>query len=122
MRAFLIGLVAGGFGSLLGLGGGVLIVPALTGWLGLRQHQAHGTSAVAVAATAVVGAFTYASGGYVDYKAALLLTLGAVFAARAGARFSKKLSAKELRRAFGAFLLLVSLLLPFKDHLPHVRS
>ncbi len=122
MGPFLIGFGAGAFGALLGLGGGVLIVPALTGILRLSQHDAHGTSLVAVALTAVVGSLTYAAGGSVDWVAAVLLAATAMLAARLGARATRRLQARTLRRVFGAFLLGVAFLLPFKHQLPHVRA
>jgi len=120
--ALLIGFLAGSFGALLGLGGGVLIVPMLAGILGLSQHQAHGTSLVAVSLTAVVGSLTYALGGAVDWYAALLLAATAMAAARFGARLTSRIDGRSLRRIFGAFLLLVAMLLPFKHQLPHVRA
>ncbi len=122
MMAFIIGFLAGGFGSLVGLGGGVLIVPLLTGVLKVDQHQAHGTSIVAVALTAIVGSVAYALGGEVDWGAALLLAVTAMVAARLGAKSTKRLRARVLRRVFGLFLLLVAFVLPFKNRLPHVAA
>ncbi len=122
MIGFLIGLMAGSFGALVGLGGGVIMVPLLVGWARLRQHKAHGTSLLAVAGTAVVGGASYALGGSVDYLAALLLTIAAMLTARLGARFTGRLEPTMLRRIFGAFLIFTALLLPFKHQLPHVAS
>ncbi len=122
MVPFLIGFAAGGFGALLGLGGGVIIVPALTAFLKLPQHQAHGTSLVAVSLTAVVGSLSYALGGSVKWPAALLLTVTAMGAARLGAGYTRRLDARALRRFFGVFLLVVAMVLPFKHQLPHVRA
>jgi len=107
---------------LLGLGGGVLIVPLLVSVLKLSQHEAHGTSLVAVSLTAVVGSITYALGGAVDLTAAFLLAVTAILAARAGAKFTQKLKAATLRKIFGVFLLITALLLPFKHQLPHVQA
>jgi len=119
---FVIGLLAGAFGALLGLGGGVLIVPMLVAILKLSQHEAHGTSLVAVSLTAIVGAIAYALGGSVDWTAAFLLAVTAVLFARLGARFTRRLKGRSLRKIFGVFLLITALLLPFKQHLPHVRA
>jgi len=122
VAAFFAGLFAGAFGALLGLGGGVLLVPLLAGPLGLSQHEAHGTSLVAVSLTAVVGSLAYALGGAVDWKAAAWLAATAMVAARYGARATRRLSRRALRRIFGLFLLVFALLLPFKHRLPHVRA
>jgi len=120
--AFFIGLIAGSFGALVGLGGGVIMVPLLVGWARLDQHRAHGTSLLAVAGTALVGGTSYALGGRVDYFAALLLTVTAMATARFGARYTRRLKARSLRRVFGGFLVLTALILPFKHQLPHVAA
>ena len=120
MIGFAIGFLAGGFGALVGLGGGVIMVPLLVGWARLDQHRAHGTSLMAVAGTAIVGGLSYALGGSVDYTAAALLTATAMMTARLGARYTRQLDARSLRRIFGSFLILTAFLLPFKKQLPHV--
>ncbi len=122
MTGFLIGFLAGSFGALVGLGGGVIMVPLLVGWARLEQHRAHGTSLMAVAGTALVGGASYAVGGSVDYLAAALLTGAAILTARFGARFTRRLNAQSLRRIFGIFLVLTAFLLPFKQQLPHVAK
>ena len=115
---FLIGLIAGTFGGLIGLGGGVLMIPLMTGLLKLEQRKAHGTSLVAIVFTGVIGASTYAFHGVIDVSAAILLAAGAVWPARAGARLCHKMPERKLRRAFGAFLIAISMLLVLKPYLP----
>jgi uncharacterized membrane protein YfcA len=116
--SFLIGLVAGVFGGLVGLGGGVVMIPLMVGVLKLRQHEAHGTSLVAVAFTGLMGAFTYALEGSVDVGASLLLAATAILTSRYGAAYAHRLSERALKRAFGWFLILVSGLLLLKPYLP----
>jgi len=118
----LIGLIAGGFGALVGLGGGVIMVPLLVGWARLDQHRAHGTSLFAVAGTATVGVISYATGGRVDFAAAGLLTVTAMAAARYGAAYTTRLDAAKLKRIFAYFLIITALVLPFKSQLPHVAA
>ena len=122
VTGFWIGLIAGGFGAMVGLGGGVIMVPLLVGWARLDQHRAHGTSLFAVAGTATVGVVSYAVGGQVDFVAAGLLTITAMLAARYGAAYTKRLNATRLKQIFAYFLILTALILPFKSHLPHVAS
>lgn len=116
---FLIGLAAGIFGGLVGLGGGVIMIPLLVDLLKFDQHKAHGTSLVALIFTGIAGALTYALRGSVDIMASLYLAVTAIFTARAGARFANALPEWKLKRSFGGFLILVSLLLLLKPYLPH---
>lgn len=116
----LIGLAAGLFGGLVGLGGGVIMIPLMVGILKLSQHKAHGTSLVALVFTGVAGAATYASKGSVDITASLLLASTAVFTARAGARYANALPEWKLKRYFGGFLIMVALLLLLKPYLSGV--
>jgi hypothetical protein len=109
--SFLIGLAAGTFGGLVGLGGGVVMIPLMVGVAGLVQKQAHGTSLVAVVVTGLVGAATYAAKGRVDVWAAVLLATTDTITARLGARHANLLPEWKLKRAFGTFLLVVAVLL-----------
>ncbi|HEX7021743.1 MAG TPA: sulfite exporter TauE/SafE family protein, partial [Trueperaceae bacterium] len=113
-----IGLLAGFFGGLVGLGGGVVIVPLLTGWMHLSQHKAHATSLVAVVFTGLLGALAYSQGGAVNWLAALLLTLAATLATTLSARFARHVPAAMLRRLFGYLLIITGLLLPLEGLLP----
>ncbi len=117
MIHFFIGLVAGIFGGLVGLGGGVVMIPLMVGVLKLTQHQAHGTSLVALVFTGVAGAITYALKGSVDLTASALLAVTAIFTARFGAHFAHALPEWKLKRSFGGFLILVSILLLLKPYL-----
>jgi uncharacterized membrane protein YfcA len=110
-KSFLIGLAAGSFGGLVGLGGGVVMIPLMVGVAGLQQKQAHGTSLVALVFTGLVGAATYATRGQVDVLAAGLLALTATVTARFGARYAHVLPEWKLKRSFGAFLLAIALIL-----------
>lgn len=118
--SFLIGLVAGTFGGLVGLGGGVIMVPLLVSVLKIGQHKAHGTSLVALVFTGIMGSVTYAMQGSVDILASVLLASTAIFTARAGVRFAHALPDWKLKRFFGIFLLLVTIILLLKPYLPQV--
>jgi uncharacterized membrane protein YfcA len=117
VRSALIGLAAGTFGGLVGLGGGVVMIPLMVAILGLRQKEAHGTSLVALVFTGLAGAATYARRGAVDLLAALLLAATATATARTGARCAHALPEWKLKRSFGALLLAVSALLVAKPWL-----
>ncbi len=114
---FCIGLLAGLFGGITGGGGGIISIPLMVALLKLDQHAAHGTSLVALVFTGMVGAATYALNGSVDPVAAVLIAATAVATARTGARFAHSLPPWRLKRAFGGYLLIISLLMLLKPYL-----
>lgn len=104
----LIGLVGGVASGLFGIGGGVVIVPALILILGMAPKQATGTSLAALLLpVGIFGAIEYARAGYVDVRLALLVALGILIGAFIGARVAIGLPNELLQRAFGVFLVLV---------------
>ncbi len=118
----LIGFLAGVFGGLVGLGGGVIMIPLMVGVLKLDQHRAHGTSLVALVFTGISGAVAYGLKGTVDVAAAILMAATAMISARAGAHFAHSLPEWKLKRSFGGFLVFVSVLLLLKPYLLHSQG
>ena len=112
------GLLGGFFGGLLGLGGGIIMIPLMTWLAKMTQHQAHGTSLVAIVFTAIVGGTTYFLHGEVDWKVAVILAVSATITARFGARYAHSLPEKKLKVAFGFFLIFASTMLVAKGYLP----
>jgi uncharacterized membrane protein YfcA len=102
-------------GGLLGVGGGIVLIPMLTAWAGLDQHTAHGTGIVGVAFTALVGVLVYGKGASIDVAAALQITIVALPATVFAARLSPRVAAVQLRRLFGFFVIAAALILPFRD-------
>jgi hypothetical protein len=107
--AALAGGVAGLAGGLFGVGGGLLLVPMLTRFFALTQHQAHGTSLAAIGATAVAGLVVYGLHGQVAWVTAAVMGLASMLTARLGARLAARTSRAHLARAFAMFLVLVAL-------------
>jgi hypothetical protein len=118
--SFFIGLFSGLFGGLVGLGGGVIMIPLMVRFFLFSQHQAHGTSLMALVFTGISGAITYYLQGSVDFLAAGLLAASAIFTARFGAVYANALPEWKLKRAFGFFVICVSLLLLSKPYLSHL--
>jgi len=116
--SFLIGLIAGAIGGLVGLGGGVVMIPLMVSMKGIGQHKAHGTSLVAVVFTGIIGAITYASFNALDVWAAILISAAALWPARLGAKYCCELPELKLKRAFGVFLIFVSFFLLLKSYFP----
>lgn len=105
-----IGFLAGIVGGSLGLGGGIIIVPALVFILGFTQHNAQGTSlAVLLFPVGILGVINYAKNGYVNFKFALVLIIAFVLGSYLGSVISVHLPEKILKKAFGVFMLLISL-------------
>lgn len=106
LPALAVGLAGGVFSGLLGVGGGVLIVPLLVTVVGLSQHRAHATSLAAIIPIAVVGAAAFAVEGNVDYRVGALLALGTLVGAPLGARFMARTGEGPLKLMFGIIMLL----------------
>lgn len=104
----LLGLLAGLFSGLIGLGGGIIIVPALVFFFGMSQHEAQGTTlALLVPPIGLLAAWTYYNQGYVDLKAAALICAGFVAGSLFGARIGISLPNEVLQKVFGVALLLI---------------
>ena len=106
--AVLIGVAGGIVAGLLGVGGGVLFVPALVILLGLDQHQAEATSLLAIVPVGIVGTYTQNRYGNVRRDDALLLGLLSLAGAGAGVALANALSGTVLRDAFAALLVIVA--------------
>ena len=103
-----LGLVSGLMAGLFGVGGGVVLVPGLTGVLGLSQHQAHATSLAAMILTASAGTVGFAVQGLVAVDAAAVLAVGTVVGALLGARIMDRIPGRQLRIGFALFIVIVA--------------
>ena len=110
----LVGLLAGFVSGGIGVGGGVVIVPALVFIMGFTQHQAQGTSlAVMIAPIGLISAYNYYRYGYVNVKFALILLITFFIGTYFGSLTAVHLPDKILKKAFGAILLITSLRMIF---------
>jgi uncharacterized membrane protein YfcA len=105
LRLVFIGLVAGLFSALFGVGGGIVVVPLLLLFERFRERPAMATSLVAIIFIAIVGSISYAAHGEVDPGAAALVGLPAAVGAVAGARLQQRISSRWLSFAFAALLV-----------------
>lgn len=105
LRAVLVGLGAGFLSGLFGVGGGILMVPALVMVMHLDQRLAHGTSLAAVVPIAMSSTLSYAISGEVDWAVAGLLALGAIGGAVLGTKLLHSLPERVLGWAFAALLV-----------------
>src|SRR3954470_4423959 len=112
----LIGLGAGVLSGLFGIGGGVVIVPALIFIARMQPQTATGTSLAALLLpVGALGAWEYYRTGSLNVGAGLLVALGLFLGAGVGARLSLQISPAGLRRAFAVFLALIAIRMWFSD-------
>jgi uncharacterized membrane protein YfcA len=104
-----IGLVGGVLSGLLGVGGGVIMVPLLVFWAGYSQREAHATSLGAIIPISIAGILTFGIAGQVNWLDAAALAAGAVAGARIGAGMLVRIDERLLKITFGCFLVAVSL-------------
>lgn len=107
-RLLAVGLVAGVFSSLFGVGGGIVIVPLLIGLVAFDTHRATATSLGAILLTATAGYTLYALRGHGEPEYALLVGLPAVVGAYFGAGLQHRLSSGALTLGFAGLLCCVS--------------
>jgi uncharacterized membrane protein YfcA len=106
----IIGLAAGVLSGLFGIGGGVVIVPALLLVAGMSPLTATGTSLGALLLpVGALGAWEYYRKGNLDLRIALLLAVGMFFGAFFGARLAQMLTPVQLKRAFAVFLVMIAI-------------
>lgn len=110
----LLGLIAGIMGGLFGIGGGIIIIPALVLLAGLTQKMAQGTTlAIMIPPIGLLAALEYYKKGYINFKIAGLVCLGFLIGGYLGAKIAVGIPEQNLRRLFGVFLFAVSLKMIF---------
>ena len=105
----IVGLLAGILSGLVGLGGGVIIVPALVFLLGFSQHQAQGTSlGILLLPAGIFAVISYYKRGYIDVNVVLLLFVGFLIGGWIGSKISLSISENTLKKIFAVALLLIA--------------
>lgn len=109
----LVGVFAGLFSGILGVGGGIVMVPLMVGMLRFDQHRAHATSLAAIVLIAISGVIRFAIGGEVEWAVGLALGIGGVVGSTIGAHLMHRLSPSALRVVFGVIMVLAGLRMVF---------
>jgi uncharacterized protein len=106
----LLGLLVGALSGIVGIGGGIMIIPALVYFFHMSQHKAQGTSLAALLAPIGALAFwEYYKAGNVDLKAGLLIALGFLVGGYFGGVWAQHLPEVVLRRVFGTLLAIIGI-------------
>lgn len=111
VRAILVGVIAGLVSGLLGVGGGIILNPALVFGLRVPIKKAFGTSLLIIAILAVPGSLVHTALGHINWSIAGLLALGVVPGGYLGARLTARAKSRTVELAFGLFLLAVALIM-----------
>ncbi|MGQ9621373.1 MAG: TSUP family transporter [Bacteroidales bacterium] len=106
----IIGLFTGLLAGMLGIGGGLIVIPALILVMGFSQHAAQGTSlAMMLPPIGIVAAWNYYKAGHVDFKVALILAVAFIIGSIFGSKIAIGLSENVLKKIFSIFLILAGL-------------
>jgi uncharacterized membrane protein YfcA len=113
----ILGMIAGYFSGLIGIGGGVIIVPALVILFGFTQHTAQGTTlALLVPPIGILAAYSYYQKGFVDIKSAVLICIGFIIGGFIGGKMAIGLSENVMKTIFAIVLILIGIkMLVYKE-------
>lgn len=111
-----VGVGVGAFSGLMGVGGGIILIPYLTGVRKMAQKNAGATSLVLVFMSGIAGALTYAAKGQVAWLPGLFIVIGGLIGAWVGAIVVQRLKNATLQLAFGVLLVLMAIRLLFFPH------
>jgi uncharacterized membrane protein YfcA len=110
----LIGLAAGLLSGLVGVGGGIIIVPALVFFLGFSQHQAIGTSlGILLLPAGILAVINYYRKGFIDLKVVFILFIGYIIGSYFGSNISLNVSQEALKKVFAIMLILTAIKMLF---------
>jgi uncharacterized membrane protein YfcA len=112
----LIGIAAGILGGLVGLGGGLIIVPALVYFIGFSQKTAQGTSlGLILLPVGILGVLQYYKQGHVDFKVVGILAIGFLLGSFLGSRIALSLSQETVKKVFASVMILIAIKMIFFD-------
>ncbi|MEI9934903.1 MAG: sulfite exporter TauE/SafE family protein [Ferruginibacter sp.] len=112
----LVGLLAGMLSGLVGVGGGLIIVPALIYFIGFSQHQAQGTSlGLLLLPAGILAVWQYYKQGDVDLKVVAILAVGFIIGGYYGSKLALSLPQNTVKKLFAIFMLLVAIKMLFFD-------
>ena len=113
----IIGVASGLLGGMVGVGGGLIIVPALVYFLGFSQHTAQGTSlGLILLPVGILGVIQYYKQGHVDFKVVGLLAVGFLIGSYFGSKFSLSLPQSTVKKFFAALIFIMAIKIYFDSN------
>lgn len=110
------GFLAGVLSGMVGVGGGIILVPMLVYFLNMTQHQAQGTTlAMFLMPIGILGVYNYYQKGYVDIKTALIVAITFVAGSYFGSKIAISIDQSAVKKIFGVTLLMVAIKMIFID-------
>jgi uncharacterized protein len=112
----IIGIAAGILGGMVGVGGGIIIVPALIFFLGFSQKMAQGTSlGILLLPVGILGVFQYYKQGYIDMRVVLIISLGFLIGSFFGSKIALSLPQDTVKKIFAVLMIIVAVKMLFFD-------
>ena len=105
----IVGILTGLINGLLGIGGGTILIPAMVFLMGIRQHQAHGTSLAIILPTALVSSIVYFFNKNLDIALSVKVATAGMAGGYIGAKLMNHIPASSLRKFFGVFMVAAGL-------------
>ncbi len=113
IKSSIIGLISGFINGLFGSGGGTIIVPSLTHFLGLPQYKAHATALIIIFPLSIISSIIYLKNKLIDFQITLKVSMGAMIGAYIGAKLLNKVPNKVLKKIFGVFIIIAAIRMVF---------
>jgi uncharacterized protein len=105
-----VGLAAGFLSGLIGIGGGIIIVPVLVYFLSMNQKLAQGTTLfMFLFPIGILGVYNYYKGGYIDYKSAGIIAITFIVGSYFGSKTAVSIDTKMVKQIFGAVIILIGI-------------
>ena len=112
----LVGVAAGMLSGLVGVGGGIIIVPALVYFIGFSQKTAQGTSlALIMLPVGIFGVIQYYKQGHVDYRIVGILAIGFLVGSLFGSKLALSISQEALKKVFAVLMIIIAIKMLFLD-------
>ena len=119
----LIGIAAGMLSGMVGIGGGLIIVPALVYFLGFSQHTAQGTSlALILLPVGILAVMQYYKQGHVDIKVVGILAIGFIVGSLFGSKLALSMSQETVKKIFASVMILIAFKMLFLDKKPQQKT